>query len=516
MLSSRLLWWCIVACATVAGFGTGSAAAAPILVMDRDGTVERRDDPALPPAGHPLADLPAPMRAQAMAVTGVTARAARARGPARARTAQTPTPRARRAAARIVRRELRRLRRRGRITVAEVRRYRRIYDNALRTRARLTGARGAALQGVINNTNHMAQRGELTAPRLHAVFLTLERNRQWWTSGRLLRYGERVGFTDSEIVWQYYPGEGIQVQVLGTFGKLNGLWMAKDDRRLRVLADEMVEYAATRRGALAWEYYFYFGGGRPPWVSAMAQATGMQALARASQRLDEPAYLETARKALRLLRLDAPVGVRTRTDVGVRFLLYSFSPGQHVLNGFIQTLVGLHDYATISGHRFAHRLFRAGERQARRDLEAADTGAWSLYQTGGAEATLDYQQLVTEFIGNLCNRTDSEHWCDAHRRFTGYLREPPTLELVTSRVRAGRTVLVRFRTSKLARVGMTIRRGETTSLSTSANVTRGTHGYSWRVPTTPGRYEVVLSGTDPAGNTGRITATIRVLGGAAT
>lgn len=467
--------------------------------MNSDGTVTRRNDPALPPAGSPLADLPAPMRAQA------------ARPSARA-SAVRRSPRARRAAARTVRGELTKLLRSDQISTEDHDRYRTLYDDALRTRKRIGGSRGAALQGVINNTNHMAQRGDLTATRLPAVFLTLQRNREWWTTGRLLSYGERVEFNDSELVWQYYPGEGIQVQVLGTFGKLNGLWMAKDERKLRILADEMTGYASTRGGALAWEYYFYFGGGKPPWASAMAQATGVQSLARTSQLLKEPAYLETARQGVKLFQIEAPLGVRTKTKSGVRFLLYSFAPGQQVLNGFVQTLVGLNDYAAISGDARARRLFQAGERQARLDLTASDTGAWSLYQVGGSESDIGYQTLVNEFIHNLCDRSDIGFWCEADKRFAGYLREPPELEAVTTRVRAGRTALVRFEVSKISKVGMTIRRNGVTSLSTSATVSRGPHSYTWKVPAAPGSYELVLTGTDLAGNSGRTSATITVVG----
>lgn len=466
--------------------------------MDERGVVHERIDPALPPRGHPLAELPAPRGA-------ARAMAARAQAVASA-------PRARRAAARTVRGELRRLLRSGQITRADHARYRRTFDDALRLVRRLSGTRQRALQGVINNTHHMAARGDMTVSRLPAIFHTLERNRQWWATGRLLSYGERVEFNDSELVWQYYPGEGIQLQVLGTFGKANGLWMARDRDKLANLLDEMTALASTRGGALAFEYYFYFGGGAPPWASAMAQATGIQALARASELLGEPGYLETARRAVRLLAMNATTGVSVKTRLGRRFLLYSFAPGQRILNGFIQTLVGLHDYGAIAADDGrARRLFRAGERQARADLRASDTGAWSLYQIGGAEADLNYQRLVTEFIANLCNRARIDYWCAADERFRRYLIEPPALRLVTRRVRAGNRATVRFEVSKISKVGMTIRRGGATVLSTSATVARGTRGYAWRVPTAPGRYEVTLAGTDLAGNYGVSRFAIRVL-----
>lgn len=79
-------------------------------------------------------------------------------------------------------------------------------------------------------------------------------------------------------------------------------------------------------------------------------------------------------------------------------------------------------------------------------------------------------------------------------------------------MRAKSTALVRFEVSKMSKVGLTIRRNGSTSLSTSATVSRGPHGYSWTVPSAPGSYDLVLSGTDLAGNYGSTTATITVVG----
>jgi hypothetical protein len=289
--------------------------------------------------------------------------------------------------------------------------------------------------------------------------------------------------------------------------------MAKSDRKLRALLDEMVPMAAQRGGALAWEYYFDFGGGAPPWTSGMAQATGIQALSRAGQRLGEPVYLETARQALKLFSLAPPVGVRLTTPVGARYLLYSFAPGEIVINASVQTLVALHDYAQITHSAAAGRLYRAGDRQARLDVRAGNTGAWSVYQLGGAESDLSYHELLTGFLHNLCDRTRTEIYCTTAKAYSQDLKEPPTMELLTRRLRARRYALVRFELSKVSRVGMTIRREQDGKvvLSTSASVSRGEHSYGWTVPATPGSYDVTLTGTDLAGNTGRATGTIEVL-----
>jgi hypothetical protein len=489
MRSLRLLGYvCIVAGVLVATVhSTVAAAAGRVLVLDRAGHVHARIDPALPPSSTVPAPSPAPPRASA--------------GAARSHRERT------------VRSELKRLLATGEIDAETQARYRRAFDEAIRTTRRLSGTRRSELQAVIANLHDIAARGALTAARLPALFTTLERNRQWWTSGTLLSYGQRVEFSDSELVWEYYPGEGIELQVLGTFGKANGLWSAHSDRELRALLDEMLPLASARGGALAWEYYFDFGGGAPPWTSGMAQATGVQALARAGQTLGEAVYIEAAQKALRLLTLPPPVGVRVRTPVGARYLLYSFAPGQIVVNASVQTLVALYDYRAITGSPTAGRLFRAGDRQARLDVRAGDTGAWSLYQLGGGESDLSYHELLAGFLGNLCQRTSTDVYCTTAAAFRRDLRAPPQLQLLTPRVRAGRSVLVRFELSKVSRVGMTIRRvrdGKVV-LATSASVSRGSHGYSWAVPRSPGTYEVTLAGTDLAGNPGRATGTIEVL-----
>lgn len=489
MRSLRLLLCTFIVAGVLVGTVHTSlaVAASRVLVLDRNGHVRARVDPALPPESALPAEAPPAAIAAARPMK------------------RTPE--------RTVRSELKRLLAADQIDAATQARDRRMFDDTIRTAGRLSGTRRSELLAVIANLHDIAARGQLTAARLPVLFETLARNRQWWTTGSLLTYAQRVEFSDSELVWEYYPGEGIELQVLGTFGKANGLWMAKSDRKLRALLDEMVPLAAQRGGALAWEYYFDFGGGAPPWTSGMAQATGIQALSRAGQRLGEPVYLEAARKALKLFSLAPPVGVRLTTPVGSRYLLYSFAPSQIVVNASVQTLVALHDYAEITHSGDAGRLYRAGDRQARLDVRAGNTGAWSLYQLGGAESDLSYHELLTGFLHNLCDRTRTEIYCTTATDYTRDLKQPPTLELLTRRLRARRSALVRFELSKVSRVGMTIRREQDGNvvLSTSASVSRGAHAYGWTVPAAPGVYDVTLTGTDLAGNAGRATGTIEVL-----
>ncbi|MCX6385650.1 MAG: D-glucuronyl C5-epimerase family protein [Solirubrobacterales bacterium] len=383
------------------------------------------------------------------------------------------------------------------------------YNKALRSRDTLSGTRRQELQSVLNNTDFLASSGRLIASRLPAVFLTLDRNREWWTSGTLLHSGDRISFKGSPLIFQYYPGEGVQLQVLANFGRANGLWEGGFNDSLRELLYDLLPLAAKRGGGIAWEYYFHFGGGRPPWVSGMAQGTAIQALSRAAVRLSQPAYLEAAKQALPLFSVDAPTGVRVRIGDGVHYALYSFAPEYRVINGFLQALVGLHDMATIGQSKQALALFEIGDREARRELPNYNTGSWSMYDQV-SESDLAYHELVTGFLTNLCTRTATPLYCSTATAFTRYEHQPPKLALITSHAKPGSAGRLYFRVSKVSRVSMTVQRGKKVFLSTSAKVSGGSHFYTWKAPAGRGTATVRMTATDLAGNRYSTTALLPI------
>ncbi|HUR87095.1 MAG TPA: D-glucuronyl C5-epimerase family protein, partial [Solirubrobacteraceae bacterium] len=433
-----------------------TASASPLLTLREDGSTFSREDRYLPPA----ADL---------------APAGGVRAPARLRAADAPK--------RTVAGELAALLAAGVIDQPTHDGFRRIYVDARATRSRLTGARRVALSAVLRNLEAIAAAGELVVSRLPALFQTVARNRQWWSNGPLLRHGRRVSFEGSRLVWQFYSGEGLQIQWLGTFGKANGLWQGlKYDPQLRELLDEALTLAAQRAGGIAFEYLFRFDGGRPPWVSGLAQGTAVQALARAAVRLGEPRYFEAARAGLGIFREPPPAGVRVATPAGAHYLIYSFAPGLRVLNAFTQSLNGLNDFAVLANDVEGRALFAAGEAQLRAELPAYDTGGWSRYSLA-RDADLHYHKLSRDFLRNLCRRLtenlaraqvttaaqtggtratpvpgaappppppDPAPYCGTAQRFTSYLAQAPRLALVTSRARAGKPISVRLDLDKPA------------------------------------------------------------------
>jgi hypothetical protein len=438
-------------------------------------------------------------------------------------TALTPTPALPASAARAVprahiadrnvRTELARLRRRHAISQADYRRYLGSFNRALGAVRRLRGTRASELESVIQTLHAIAADGLLIPSRLPALFLTLDRNRTWWSTGPLLSFGQRVEFAGSDVVWEYYPGQGIQLQQLGSFGKADGLYSAGPSSYARMLhlLSELIPLAVKRAGGLTWEYYFTFDGGTPPWTSAMSQGTAIEALTRAYQATGNRAYLDVAHRALPVLSAAPPVGVSVRTALGRRYLLYSFAPGAAVINGFLQTLIGLFDYAQVSGDGQAATLFAAGNAEALVEVPRYDTGAWSLYELG-QEDTLDYHTLVTGFLQQLCARVQAPVYCTTAAHFQSYLKTPPTLTLLTHRARAGAPATIRFALSKVSHVGIVVVHGGQTVFLTSAQFAYGVNAFTLPTLNQPGTYTIRLAATDLASNFNRIVSTLEVSG----
>ena len=181
------------------------------------------------------------------------------------------------------------------------------YTAAKHSLGKLSGTRRTELGAVLANVQAIAAAGEFTPTRLPALFLTLERNRSWWTSEPLLSNGERVSFPPSHIVWEYYPGQGIEIQWLATFGEANGYYLSgRENSNLRQLLSEVIPLASDRAGGIAWEYMFRFDGGLPPWTSGLSQGTALQVLARAYSRLKEAPDLTAAQQALGIFETPPP------------------------------------------------------------------------------------------------------------------------------------------------------------------------------------------------------------------
>ncbi|MFN7132392.1 MAG: D-glucuronyl C5-epimerase family protein [Myxococcales bacterium] len=262
------------------------------------------------------------------------------------------------------------------------------------------------LDGLLKTTTTMARGNRITRDRLPMLTATLQRNAQWWKLGRGTASGQRIQFDGSQVLWQLYPGLGLQLQWLGTFGRGNSLYYTPGPTAKAQLAALIAEAQALRvprAGGTAWEYFFPFDGGSPPWVSGMAQATGVQVFSRAAGSLARPELLEEAKTAQGILRTPPPSGVQVVDATGTHFLIYSFAPNLKVLNAMTQTVNGIYAYVLAQPADVDARLMLLeGLRWLDSNVDRYMTGSWSLYSLGGAKATSHYQVVARDFLRTLC------------------------------------------------------------------------------------------------------------------
>jgi hypothetical protein len=403
-------------------------------------------------------------------------------------------------------------------------RYRRAYSKARSVRRKLRGARRAQLGYVIAALESVAARGKLGNTRMPAQFAQLERNTRYWAALPYPAVGDQVTFKGSEVLYQYYPGRGLQLQPLSTFKKANNMHGACSKHTgpcrkaaLERLLNEMTSFAVRRSSRfIAWEYMFSFGGGSPPWISAMAEGVAIQGYARAAQLLGEPRYVTVAKRALPVYKVRPPLGVRTRGPRGgVTYLQYSFAPRLYIFNAFIQSLVSLWDFNQITGDAAAGARYQEAEPEARRMVPFSDIGDWSLYNYRGHESDRNYHELLREELASMCTRRLGAIYCTYAKKYRGYQVDPPELAYRgPGEATKGRYTRLRFTLSKLSVVQVDVYKGSKLAFHRLVTFRRGSRSFLWK-PRSTGDYTVRLSAKElrtGLGKRGRTTGELTVAG----
>ena len=327
--------------------------------------------------------------------------------------------------------------------------------------------------------------GRLTTSRAVALFGQLRANDDYFSRHWAPR--DHTDITDANgVVYRYFAGRCLEFHPLAEFAALNARVNAKDVAGTQRLADALIARGVSRGDGLGWEYYFAFGGGRPPWLSGMAQAVAAQAFARAATLLpeDEATLLRAARGAYRMI----PGRLITRLAAGPWIRLYAFD-STAVLNAQLQAIVSLRTYATKSGDASAASLVTSLEQTAAAMLPRFDTGYWTYYALPNDLSTVHYHDYVIRLLTFLAS--DDRRFADAAARFTAYRHQPPAFKLVNGAVGE-----LRFWLSKPSRVHAYSAAGPTKTLRLGA----GWHTLAWNEPALRGIYPIKVDAVDWAGN----------------
>jgi heparosan-N-sulfate-glucuronate 5-epimerase len=197
-------------------------------------------------------------------------------------------------------------------------------------------------------------------------------------------------------------------------------------------ADWLVENAtAKQQGYSLWEYGFpwmFYGGIRPPYASALAQAEGAELLAKAYLATNREEYLQEARKAAAALLVGyEDGGVATPEDGGSSVFLHLLAkPGFkkiYVLNGHTGALLHLWEYWKITNDAAAKEVFEKGTRYLKNHLPEFDCGDWSYYDRTGTVAMESYHKGHISQLRHLYKITKEPIVGEYERRFLIYYQQ---------------------------------------------------------------------------------------------
>jgi len=119
----------------------------------------------------------------------------------------------------------------------------------------------------------------------------------------------------------------------------------------------------------------------PGWYGAMCQGQAISVLVRAFWNSGKEAYVKAALKALGVFNKSSDEGgIRaTFMDKYSWYEEYPTNPSSFILNGFLYSLLGLYDLATVNNSTQALKLYKSGLESLEAMLPMYDTGSGTFY-----------------------------------------------------------------------------------------------------------------------------------------
>lgn len=155
----------------------------------------------------------------------------------------------------------------------------------------------------------------------------------------------------------------------------------------KIQADYLLEIQDKSNGKFYYNYDFKVGGTnqtmKAPWSSAMAQGQVISLLSRIYYVSKEKKYLDSAKLAMKPLTIDVKDGGLCADFFGYKYYEeYPTIPASYTLNGFMFTLIGLHDLYSITDDKQAKELYDDGIKTLEYCLPFYDSTGISLYHLG--------------------------------------------------------------------------------------------------------------------------------------
>ena len=212
-----------------------------------------------------------------------------------------------------------------------------------------------------------------------------------------------------------YPGVGYQPNpvTVAQYGLTAYSRFLRDgrpaDRHIAIRAADWLVSHQEADGRWLYRFNFRLPGGfvTAPWASALAQGQAMSVLERVYRLIHQRRYLNTAVNALASLQRPVPSGGLKRCFRGnCRLPFWEEYPTPHpsyVLNGFMFTLLGLRDLASVAPRSGARGLYLAGRRTLTAALPSYDRGGVATYDLASTQIASQSYQAVHVYLLRALN-----------------------------------------------------------------------------------------------------------------
>lgn len=311
------------------------------------------------------------------------------------------------------------------------------------------GQTGRELRAVVNSAIRISRQRGFDPATAAVVFREVDANVSYLSSrSRYPGSGTRVRIDG--VVYERYTNQGLRIQPLGTYWSIlePGAGVAADGG-IGPALEKAHAIAVPRGESLTLPYLFTWMGRQPTWRSAMAEGVAAAAAVRTWERSDDERYLDWAVGfGNAAASLGIPVGE------GRWYPLYAFAPGYRVLNGHVQTVLGLGALADATGDEEFVDAFERGVVATKASLRRYDTGGWARYAPG-QDAPIKYMRLQITQMKQLGALTGDETFTRQGERWEADLRRPPVvkgpprpLRPVRLPAASNRAPVVRFRVSR--------------------------------------------------------------------
>lgn len=205
--------------------------------------------------------------------------------------------------------------------------------------------------------------------------------------------------------------------------------------KAKLQADYLLDVQDKATGDFYYNFDFKVGGTNQtmhaPWTSAMAQGQVISLLSRIYHISNDERYLKAAEMAMKPLTVDVKDGGLRADFFGYTYYEeYPTIPASYTLNGFMFTLIGLHDLYSVTENEKAKKLYDDGIKTLEFCLPFYDSTGISLYHLGhltDQKLPLHYSEkyhnihiaqlkIINKFENNDVFKYYSERW-------EGYVKE---------------------------------------------------------------------------------------------